>query len=250
MMKIASLEGLIDRRILVNFRIEQSVVRELLPQPFEPILVNGYGIVGICLIRLKDLRIKGAPRFVGLSSENSAYRISAHWEENGKRKTGVYIPRRDTSSLLNTIAGGRVFPGLHHFSKFYVREEEGQYELAIKSRDKVDFIIQAQESETFPPGSLFRSLGRASAFFRKGHIGYSPVYKEEIFDGFEMHIPDWEVKPLRVNQLQATYFEDRSRFPKGSVFFDHALLMENTYHEWAERGEMLATRHSFRTLIQ
>ncbi|MEM6803100.1 MAG: hypothetical protein AAF696_16970, partial [Bacteroidota bacterium] len=217
---------------------------------FEPIVVNGYGIVGVCLIRLKDLRIKGTPKFIGLGSENAAFRMSVQWEENGKRKTGVYIPRRDTSSLLNTIAGGRVFPGLHHFSRFQVKEEFGRYNLNFHARDDIYFHIRAEDSMNFPLGSIFRSLSRASAFFKRGNIGYSPRYKREIFDGFQLHIPDWDIRPVRVSELESNFFENYCNFPRGSYFFDHALLMQNVAHEWSERGEILATRHSIRTLIQ
>ena len=249
-MKIPSLVGTIDRRILVNFRAELSVLRKFLPEPFEPLSVNGYGIVGICFFQLKDLRIKGAPSLLGYRSENSAHRISIQWEENGKRKTGVYIPRRDTSSVLNALAGGRVFSGAHRLAKFHVKEEEGTFDISFQGKDGTSFYINAQESSNFPMGSLFKTLDRASAFFKRGNIGYAPRYKLEIFDGIELHIPQWEVQALRVNKVETGFFEDLTHFPKGSIYFDHALLMKNCEHEWIERREILATRHSFRTLIQ
>lgn len=249
-MKIPSLVGKIERRILVNFRAELSVLREFVPEPFEPLSVHGYGIVGICVFLLKDLRIKGTPSLLGYRSENAAHRISIAWEENGKRKTGAYIPRRDTSSVLNALAGGRVFSGAHRLAKIQVKEEHETFEISFKGKDGTSFYINARESSRFPMGSLFKTLDRASAFFRRGNIAYAPRYKHEIFDGIELHIPKWEVEALRVNEVQSSFFEDLNHFPKGSVYFDHALLMKNCEHEWIERREILATRHSFRTLIQ
>ena len=41
-------------------------------------------IVGICLIRLKDIKPKGLPAFVGINSENGAHRIVVEWDENGE----------------------------------------------------------------------------------------------------------------------------------------------------------------------
>lgn len=249
-MKIPALIGTIERRILVNFRAELSVLRDFVPQPFEPLSVNGYGIVGICFFQLKDLRIKGTPSLLGYRSENAAHRISIQWEENGKRKTGVYIPRRDTSSVLNALAGGRVFSGAHRLAKFQVKEENETFEISFQGKDGTSFYMQARESSNFPMGSLFKTLDRASAFFRRGNIGYAPRYKREIFDGIELHISDWDVQALRVNEVQSDFFENLTFFPKGSIYFDHALLMKNCEHEWLERREILATRHSFRTLIQ
>ncbi len=51
---LPAVRGVIDRRILANYRVEPDALRELLPEPFEPQTVDGWGIGGICLIRLVD----------------------------------------------------------------------------------------------------------------------------------------------------------------------------------------------------
>jgi len=116
-MKIPIIKGVIDRRILINYQIDEDVLNNYLPKPFKPKLVKGKGIAGICLIRLKEIRPKGLPKQIGISSENGAHRIAVEWEENGAIKEGVFIPRRDTSSKLNSIAGGTLFPGIHHLAR-------------------------------------------------------------------------------------------------------------------------------------
>ena len=55
-MKIPVVRGVIDRRILVNYRIEPGILAPLLPAPFRPKVIRGVGMVGICLIRLKGVR--------------------------------------------------------------------------------------------------------------------------------------------------------------------------------------------------
>src|ERR1700683_3947440 len=110
-MQIPIIRGLIDRRILVNFRADSDVLARLLPAPFRPKLVNGMGMAGVCLIRLKSIRPRFLPAFLGISSENAAHRIAVEWDEDGETTEGVFIPRRDTSSRLNTLLGGRLFPG-------------------------------------------------------------------------------------------------------------------------------------------
>ena len=110
-MKIPKIKGVIDRRILINYQVEREALENYLPKPFKPKLVNGKGIAGICLIRLKAIRPKGLPKQIGISSENGAHRIAVEWTKNGEKKEGVFIPRRDTSSKLNAWAGGTIFPG-------------------------------------------------------------------------------------------------------------------------------------------
>src|SRR4051812_8003028 len=106
-MQLPTMRGLIARRLLVNYRVDPQTLRSLLPSPFRPKLVSGFAIAGICLIRLEQIRPDGLPSFVGVSSENAAHRIAVEWTDALERpQEGVYIPRRDTSSRLNTVVGG------------------------------------------------------------------------------------------------------------------------------------------------
>lgn len=53
-MRLSTIQGVIDRRILVNYRVAPEVAARLFPAPFRPKLANGYAVAGICLIRLKQ----------------------------------------------------------------------------------------------------------------------------------------------------------------------------------------------------
>jgi len=75
-MKIPVIRGVIERRILVNFRVDPEALNRVLPAPFRPKLVDGVGMAGICLIRLKHIRPNFLPAFLGISSENAAHRIA------------------------------------------------------------------------------------------------------------------------------------------------------------------------------
>src|SRR5262245_32820204 len=100
-MRIPVIRGVIDRRILVNYRVVPDVLASLLPPPFRPKLHRGYGMMGICLIRLRGVRPKFLPSWLGIGSENAAHRTTVEWDEGGHVREGVYVRRRDTSSWLN-----------------------------------------------------------------------------------------------------------------------------------------------------
>ncbi len=55
-MYLPTIQGIIDRRILINYRVAPALLEDILPGPFRPKLVHGMAIAGICLIRLKSLR--------------------------------------------------------------------------------------------------------------------------------------------------------------------------------------------------
>jgi hypothetical protein len=229
-MRIPTIKGVIDRRILINFTADPAVVAAILPPPFRPKLYQNRALVGICLIRLKNIKPKGFPSFMGLSSENGAHRIAIEWEENGQVKEGVFVPRRDTSLKLNACVGGRLFPGKHYLANFKVQEADGKYAVNLLSADGTTVAIAAAESAAFEANSIFGTLENASGFFERGEVGYSPNGAK--FDGLRLQTKQWLVKPLRVSQVQSSFFENESIFPKGSVKFDNALLMTKIEHEW------------------
>lgn len=230
-MQLPVIHGYIDRRILVNFTVRPDAVEQLLPAPFRPKIYKNKAIAGICLIRLKHIKPKGWPDFIGMSSENGAHRIAVEWEEDGITKEGVYIPRRDTSSKWNVFAGDRFFPGRHHLARFNVNEENGHYHVDFTSLDDTRISIDARTSSEFPKDSVFETLQNASDFFAKGASGYSPN-KKNTLDGLRLHTYTWELSPLRMMQVHSSFFENTSLFPEGTVHFDNALLMTNTLHEW------------------
>ncbi|MFT5668636.1 MAG: hypothetical protein ACI9DK_002841 [Vicingaceae bacterium] len=236
-MKIPRITGIIDRRILINYQIDKEVLENYLPKPFKPKLINGKGIAGICLIRLKKIRPKGFPRLIGISSENGAHRIAVEWTENGKLKEGVYVPRRDTSSRLNFLAGGSIFPGVHHFADFKINEGNGNYEVSFMSDDKTFLAIKAEETSTWNKESIFEDLTCVSDFFERGSIGYSP--DKNNFEGLELRAYNWDVSLLEVESVTSSFFENKNIFPDGSVIFDNALLMKNIEHEWIGLNKLL-----------
>jgi hypothetical protein len=245
-MRIPVIKGIIKRRLLVNFRAEPALVQRILPHPFRPKLHLGYSIVGICLIRLEGIRPSGFPAAIGLSSENAAHRVAVEWTDAaGVEHEGVFIPRRDTGSLVSRLAGGRVFPGEHHAAKFSIVDVGGHVELSMQSRDgAVSVKVVGNETDSLPPSSRFSSLDEASAFFEGGSLGYSVTQDGGRMDGLRLRTLDWRIRALAVTDVRSSYFEDRCRFPRGSVMFDHALIMRDIVHEWHEADDLYAVPQS------
>jgi hypothetical protein len=240
-MRLPIIRGVIERRILVNYRVDPDVMSKVVPAPFRPQIVGGYAIAGICLIRLKYIRPRWLPGFLGIGSENAAHRIAVEWEEGGSTRQGVYIPRRDTSSLWNTLAGGRLFPGVHHHSRFAVAETSDEFSIDVANADGTHVAVEAEISRELPGKSVFGSLPQASDFFARGSVGYSCTRRAGIFDGLELCSSEWKITPLAVRRAESSFFADQTIFPQGSVEFDCALLMRNIAHEWHGLGDLVAS---------
>lgn len=235
-MYLPTLKGTIDRRLLVNYRVDPARLHELLPAPFRPKLIHGMGIAGICLIRLKHLRPRGLPTAIGFWSENAAHRIAVEWDEQGTVREGVYIPRRDSSSRLNALVGGRLFPGAHHHAHFAVTEADEDYSVRMVSDDgETRVAVEARRTSRLPERSIFASLDEASMFFERGALGYSATSRPGSLDCLELCCKNWRVEPLDVTRAESTFFDDPNRFPSGSAELDCALLMREIRHEWYVR---------------
>src|ERR1044071_9145498 len=159
LLHMPAIRGVIERRMLVNFRCDPEVLRRILPAPFRPKIVNDWGMAGICLIRLGKIHPAFLPAFGGLTSENAAHRIAVEWDDKGETREGVFIPRRDTDSLLNRLAGGTVFPGVHHAAHFRVWETGERFKLEMRSDDGAAFVrVLARVTHKLPAHSIFCSI--------------------------------------------------------------------------------------------
>jgi hypothetical protein len=238
-MFLDTIHGIIDRRVLLNYHIDPEVLRKVLPPPFKPKLYAGYGVGGVCMIRFKQLRPRLVPAWAGISSENAAHRIAVQWEQDGEQREGVFIPRRDTNSWFNKTLGGRFFPGIFQRSRFEPKESDSSVSLRIVRADggtEVAFV--GGVADQLPPTSIFPSLQAAAGFFSLGATGYSTTNNSGHYHGMELHSLNWTVSALAINEAQSCFFDDRNRFPPGSVELDCALLMRGIEHEWHSRPDL------------
>jgi hypothetical protein len=238
-MRLPKVHGTIKRRLLVNFSVDPAVMQRQLPAPFRPKLHDGHAVAGICLIRLENIRPRRFPSLLGLSSENAAHRIAVVWDDDTGGHEGVYIPRRDTGSLVNHLAGGRLFPGEHQRASFHVTEDERHVALHMRSADgQVEIDVIGQSATTLPEHSIFRHVRDASAFFESGGVGYSVTASGHRLDGVVLRTDSWTVEPLALERAYSSYFENTTLFPPGSIRFDCGLIMRNIHHEWETASDM------------
>jgi hypothetical protein len=231
---LATLRGTIERRILLNYRVDPAVAAGLLPPGFRPVCHSGHAIAGVCLIRLAHVRPTWLPIRFGLRSENAAIRIAAEWDTPAGPRSGVFVLARYTASRLAALAGGRIFPGVHRRARIVSRESDRDMTVSV-TRGGFAIRVRGECTNDWPGDSIFESPQAASQFFAAGSTGYSWHPQRREFECLELCVPDWHAEPFAVDEVAATYFDDARRFPEGSIAFDHALVMRNIEHEWRLR---------------
>ncbi len=247
-MLIHAIDCTIERRLLINYRIDPEVAIGHLPSGLRPHLVSGWAVGGICLIRLGELRPAHLPRAIGLTTENVAHRFAVEWDDEQGTQVGVFIPRRDTDSRLTAIAGDRAFPGLHHLAHFEVDDVGPDIRIAVSSKDGTLNLSASAHESTEIGGELFSSLEDAIEFFRQGARGYSPYGPLELLAGVRLECPRWDAQPVQIDSVVSSMFDDVSRFPNGSCSVDFGLVMRDLPARWVSDGS-IASRSNLPVIV-
>ena len=238
-MLLDTIHGTIDRRVLLNWRLDPEVIQRVLPRGFRPKLFHGYGIGGVCMIRFARLRPRHVPAWIGLGSENAAHRIAVEWVQDGERREGVFIPRRDTNSAFNRIMGGRLFPGIFSRARFETADSAHSLSVRIVRPDgEAEVAFAGRVASTLPGDSVFPTLDAAAGFFSLGATGYSATKAPGHFHGMELRSLKWAVTPLAIDEAHSAFFDAANRFPPGSAVLDCALLMRGIEHEWRSHPDL------------
>lgn len=233
--------GEIERRLLVNYRVDPAALSGLLPSRLRPQLVEGRAVAGICLIRLGSLRPKGLPTSLGVTTENAAHRIAVEWDDKDGTRTGVFIPRRDSDSRLTVLLGGRIFPGAHSYARFSVEETEERLQVAFRSADGVAEVEVTACVEPTLRSELFADVCEASRFFEQGALGFSPGRDPSRLETVRLSTNAWRVEPCRVLSCRSSFFEDSSRFAPGTAELDSALVMRKVPVVWDSLPDVVAS---------
>jgi hypothetical protein len=233
----------IERRLLLNYRADPNLVARVLPAPFRPQLRHGYAVVGICLLRLARARPAGLPAGVGFGSENAAHRVAVFWDAEDGPRSGLFMPRRDSDSRLNVAAAGRLFPGTLHRADFDVAERCDRMRVAYATSDGSTAVdVEVRVCQQLADSVLFDDVDDASEFFRLRSVGYSVGRDPNEFGGIELATSRWRVDPCIVDRAASSFYDDRSRFPAGSIELDSAFVMRKIPVRWTSLVPMQARR--------
>ena len=224
---VPALSAIIERRLLINYRLDPSVAETLLPEGLRPQLVDGSAVAGVCLIRLGSLRPEWMPAAIGWRAENAAHRIAVEWDDAGGTHQGVYIPVRHSASWLPVAVGGRFFPGVHRHASFTGSETPNRIRVDLSASDlRVSADVAVVEEWS---SGLFPSVDDASAFFRAGSTGWSPRRRGAELHGLNLETNQWRVQPGRMLNVESSFFD---ALPEGSARFDSVLVMRDVPIAW------------------
>lgn len=226
---LPALSAVIERRLLINYRLDPSVAAGMLPRGLRPQLVDDSAVAGVCLIRLGAMRPPWMPAAIGWGAENAAHRIAVEWDDDSGVQHGVYIPVRHSASRIPVLVGGRLFPGVHRHARFTGSETANRIRVEL---DAADLRVSADVAVVSEWRSrLFPTIDDASAFFRAGSTGWSPRRNSTELDGLTLETEHWKVEPGRLLNVESSFFDE---LPAGSAQLDSVLVMRDVPIEWRQ----------------
>jgi hypothetical protein len=226
-----SVRTVIDRRLLLTVRMDRGVVQRLLPEGLRPRLVDGSAVGGICFLRLRDLHSAGLA-VPGVITENVAHRFAITRDDAEGAESGVYVPRRDTSSRIAALLGGRLIEGELSRAKFEVHDTGSRVCINVVGRGGLEIQVTAHATVA-STSSLFGTVEEESHFYQDACIAYSPNRRRGVIEAVELESERWTGTPMRVEHFCSSVFEDEETFPRGSWSLDSAMLVRNVRAEWS-----------------
>jgi hypothetical protein len=225
---LPALAANVERRLLINYRVDPAVAATLLPEGLRPQLVDGSAVAGVCLIRLGGLRPAWMPERLGWGGENAAHRVAVEWDDDLGTHQGVYIPIRHSGSWLPVAVGGRIFPGVHRHARFSGRETDDRIRVSL---DAADLAVSADVAvvDTWESG-LFRTVDDASDFFQNGATGWSPGRDGRTLEGLTLSTDAWHVDAGRMIEMHSSFFD---ALPAGAATYDSVLVMRTVPITWS-----------------
>ena len=228
-MHVHDIDAFLERRLLLNYRVDPEVVQAILPEPFSPRLAGGYAIAGVCLIHMSQVRPKHLPAALGIDVHGSAHRIAVQWTDSGVEREGVYILRRDSGSRMVGLIGRRALAA--HSARFKAHETPDHLAIEVWSEDGYGSLLVRAHVEGELSSSVFSSAADAQAFFEHGGPGYTRVGNGR-FTGVALSAASWEMAPVHLLEARSVWLENGTIFPAGTAVPDSALVMRNTESWW------------------
>lgn len=228
-MRPPTLEGTIERRLLISYRADPDIVRTHLPTGS------------------RHTPSRATPSSVSASSNSASTppacpERSASGPSTARTATPSSTPTDNPPSTSPAETptrrsshppAGDSSPAATTEPRITATEDEHNLRVTLDSRDDLIHVtVKAHPTDQLPGDSVFADPATASAFFEHADTGYSDTTRIDCLDALILETANWSATPLAVDEVDSSYFDNSDRFPEGSITLDHGLLMRDIHHTW------------------
>jgi hypothetical protein len=181
-LKLSIYGHLIDR-YLFNFRVDSKTLQSHLPSVkwLRPRVVNGYGVVSFCLLRLQGVTLWPLPSQLGLDTVSCAYRCAIIDDSGERPQSSVYVLGRNTDLPVASRFGSLLFSGTMKMIRSSIDVLQSHVNIRTSFLDGQQLFsakAKLQKSGGKTDSKLFGSLGAFVDFIKGGESSYTPSTRE------------------------------------------------------------------------
>ena len=188
-MKSFSVYGNLVDRYLFNFKTEPEEIQKHLPKVdwLSPRMINGYGVVSFCLLKLKGLTVWPLPSGLGLRTTSCAYRCAVYDISGGNPEPSVYVLGRNTDMSIISYLGPTLFSGQIEKIDTSIFKNSQTVEIDAQfSNGKKMFSATVNNSKRQTRSKLFESVESFESFIKNGVSSYTPSTQQSKYSRVDL----------------------------------------------------------------
>lgn len=193
-------------RYVINFRVEPSVARSLLPVDWlEPQIVNGFAVMSFCPYVLDAVRLAGIPKMFGVASVCSAYRLAVIDISGPAARPAAWVPGRQTTARSVAKLGPRSLRT--NFDRITATITVGSSTATtsiLMTQHNGDTMFRATvEPAVDPSGVLFEDTNAFATFFTAATTSWAPSSVAGSWMKLDLDAGNTRYSPLAITSVDA-----------------------------------------------
>jgi hypothetical protein len=230
-----------DTSLVLTYAVPKGQLQKFIPEclildTFE----DKWAFIAVAIVKTKNLRPKGFPKFLGNNFVLTGYRIFVKYNTSyGKRLRGLYILRSETDKTKMTILGN-VFTHYNYQKTDINFKRNGNQIEVISSKSNLTVKVEEGSDETgLPNHSPFKDWKEARRF--AGPLPFTFTYnniKKEvlIIEGVR---EDWRPKPVKVIESKVGFVDS---LQLQGIVLANAFVINNIPYYW-KKGKKDKWKH-------
>ena len=212
-----TLVGTIDRCWLFVYQTPAADARRLVPDTLELVTREGCAFWNIVVCRLRGMRPRGFPAFLGVGYWHVAYRFYVRFHPaSGPPIEGLYFLRSDCDHRVMSVMGNALTDFHFHTAGIEAAEQGTLLSLMVRSPDApARATVDRAKPAELPPHSGFSSLEEAAAFLKYKPFGISldPAGNANIV-AIQREESAWKSRLVRVVSAEWRFFDGKTVRPE------------------------------------
>ena len=222
-MKNFSIHGNLVDRFLFNFRTNPDALESHLPKVswLKPRIINGYGVVSFCLLKLKGLTVWPLPSAMGLNTTSCAYRCAVTDVSGEKQEPSVYVLGRNTDLSIISYLGPSLFSGnIEKIEASINKDHSETTEIDARYSDgKTMFSATVNHSKNLQDSELFESVDSFENFIKRGASSYTPSTQNDKYSRVDLETDSNVYEPVNA-KINVNCLDDE--WKDANLIFDSA----------------------------